>query len=90
MQKAWRTFVNGKDGEPVLWQRPNAPIILWAAATIVAKFVHASSWHAVVSGIGTIALAIWAILEIGWGASYFRRVLGVLVLAYTILSRILG
>ena len=90
MQKAWRSFINGKDGEPVLWQRPNAPIIVWAAAAIIAKFVHATPWHSVVSIIGTIALAVWAIMEIGWGASYFRRALGAIVLIYTVLSRLLG
>ena len=90
MEKAWRTFVNGKDGEPVLWQRPNAPIILWAAAIVIAKFVHASPWHGVATGIGTLALGVWATMEIGWGASYFRRTLGLVVLIYTILSRLFG
>jgi hypothetical protein len=90
MQNAWHKFVDGKDGKPVLWQRPNAPIIVWAAAAIIAKFGRASSWHVIISGVGTIALAVWAILEIGWGASHFRRTLGALVLAYTILSRLLG
>jgi hypothetical protein len=90
MQNAWRKFINGKDGTPVLWQRPNVPIIFWALFAVVAKFVPASPWHSIFSVGSSLALATWALMEIGWGASYFRKTLGALVLVYTILSRLLG
>jgi hypothetical protein len=90
MQNAWRSFVNGPDGKPVMWQRPNVPIILWFVFGVGAHFIHASAWPTWLSVISALSLLIWALLEIIWGASYFRRTLGGVVLTYTILSRLLG
>ena len=87
MQNLWDKFVDGKDGKPVIAQRPNLPIILWAVFTLLAKFMHTSPWHGLFEVASSVSLAVWAILEIGWGASYFRRTLGALVLAFAIASR---
>jgi hypothetical protein len=90
MQKTWRKFVYGKDGTPVMWQRPNLALILWFVFSLSAHFIHANPWHRWLSGAGAVSLALWALLELIWGASYFRRTLGGLVLAYTILTRLFG
>jgi hypothetical protein len=34
------------------------------------------------------SLIIWGLLEIAYGASYFRRFLGLLILAWTLKSRL--
>jgi hypothetical protein len=87
MHSALRKFINGQDGRPVLWQRPNLPLTLWAAGTILSKFVLAKPWHSVLTVTASLALTAWAVLEIGWGASYFRKVVGGIVLIYTVVTR---
>jgi hypothetical protein len=88
MRNAWQKFIRDKNGTPVLWQPPNVPIILWAALGITARFVQHAPWHALLSVTSTMSLIVWALLEIGQGASYFRRTLGSLVLVYIVLSRL--
>ena len=87
MQKTWRKFVNDKNGKPAMAQRPNVPIILWAVLALLTRLVHVAPWHGIVSVGSTLALTVWAALEIGLGASYFRRTLGALVLVFSVVSR---
>ena len=71
-------------------QPPNVPILLWLVFTLVAHFVSAAPWHAIAAIISTIALIVWALLEIVDGDSYFRRTLGAFVLIIVLCSRFLG
>lgn len=64
----------------VIAQRPNTPLIIAIIAMIGEKLIHGapSQWlHAVV----VITLVIWAYLEISSGANWFRRLLGIVVMA---------
>ena len=45
--------------------------------------------HAVVSVIFYLALIVWACLEISSGANWFRRGLGIAVLAYILITQVL-
>ena len=76
-----RFFRNPETGEVVIAQRPNLPLAIFLVATAV-RIVTSPDGTAgdVVSWVGTIALAWWAIDEILRGASPFRRVLGAVVL----------
>ncbi len=67
------------NGRIVIWQWPNLPLWLWIASAITGHFLHGGA-KTNVSVIGSLALAIWAILEIGWGQSRLRRVAGAIVL----------
>jgi hypothetical protein len=84
MQRMWQKFVNGKDGRPVIWQPPNLPIVLWAACRVAAHFTHTKPLHDTLDLMGTIALLVWAMSEIGWGASYFRQSLGLVIFGVTV------
>jgi hypothetical protein len=72
----------------VTWQWPNPTLILWAVFLVVSRFTHGTLQHTCML-LSVIALGIWALLEIFWGASPFRRVLGAVVLVFMILSRVL-
>jgi hypothetical protein len=81
-----RSLFADKNGRPVLWQRPNAPLIVWAVFTVLGKLLHTGRLATTAGIIAHAAILVWAVLEIGWGASYFRRTLGVIVLVLTIFS----
>lgn len=81
-----RRFFTDKHGKVVIAQFPNLPLITWFVFTLIAYFVHAGLVHTI-SHIGAgIALAVWSLMEIIWGASPFRRTLGGTVLLLLILS----
>jgi hypothetical protein len=77
--KTWRN----KHGKVVVWQRPNAFLIAWAVLDIASLLCNGKLSN-ILWWIGTIDLGVWSILEIVLGANYFRRALGVLILALAI------
>ncbi len=64
----------------MIWQMPNPPLWAWVLSTALGFFLHGGA-HTVVSSIGSVALFVWAALEVGWGESLFRRLLGAGVVA---------
>jgi len=87
MKQLIRTFFSDRHGRVVLWQRPNVPLVGWLVFLVLAKIVQHGAWHTVMTGLSQLSLVIWAVLEIGWGASYFRRTLGLVVLVFTLVAR---
>jgi hypothetical protein len=73
------TCLRDKNNKIVLWQRPNLLIIGWFACAVAARLLHAKQLHTGFSNLGTAFLFAWAYLEIAQGASYFRRLLGIVV-----------
>lgn len=76
-------FVSNKQGQVVLWQSPNAPLLAWLIFTLLGMVLHDGSHRSIVHIAAHIAIIIWALLEVFWGASPFRRTLGVIVLVLT-------
>lgn len=72
-------FEDRKTGRLVLWQMPNVPLWVWIASMIVRLPLHDAP-RTVVSVVGSLALATWAVMEVGWGVNPFRRMLGAAVL----------
>lgn len=62
----------------------NVPLSVWLLATIVAKFVHVAQIKYAAEFIAAVFLFTWAYMELRSGASWFRRILG-LVVGLTIL-----
>jgi len=79
--KCWKA-PNGKQG---LAQLPNVPIIVWLAALIVAQLLNGKAQH-VAQAVSFGAIFTWAWLELFQGVSYFRRLLGAVVLVVSIMS----
>lgn len=68
-----------KSGRLVIFQKPNPPLLIFAAGMCVAAFTHGrvKIWT---GSFAFVALAVWALLEAVSGVNYFRRALGLLVL----------
>ena len=79
-----------KQGKVVIFQIPNLPIIIAGLAWLAILFVHSGALHTILEVIFNAGLIVWAVLEIGWGATVFRRVLGLIVLVWIIVNLILG
>ena len=74
-------FRNRETGKITIWQWPNIPLWVFLVAR-VAQAIFDGSWLGVVA---TIALVIWALLELVKGVNPFRRLLGLAVLIGLIL-----
>lgn len=70
-----RRFFEDKEGHIAIIDWPNAPLIVWLLSSLVGK-ISSGNVGSAAAFIGTTAIFIWASLEIIWGRSMFRRVLG--------------
>ena len=71
-------------GDIVIWQMPNAPLIAWTTLRVLLFFLSDNDLSRQLTLLSDAILFTWAYLEITDGASYFRRALGVLVMALTV------
>ena len=84
-----KTF-RDSDGNIVLAQMPNLPIILWGAASLL-KLVFTTG--EINTGLDVVAfgsLFTWAWEELFQGVNYFRRTLGLVVLIGIVASKVLA
>lgn len=75
-------------GQIVIAQMPNVPILVWLAATLLNLIPTNTNIHAGLDAIAFGSLFTWAWLEIFQGVNYFRRALGLVVLLGAIASRL--
>lgn len=77
-----------KNGDTVIAQRPNLPIIGWFVFLIIAKLTsdNLSEYTYLLS---SLFLWVWCALEILYGVNTFRRILGIGVLALSLYGRFL-
>jgi hypothetical protein len=80
----WDKFFKDSQGKLVVWQTPNVLLIIWFVSALGDKLFKTGQPHVVLYWISTIALVIWAGLEVFRGASYFRRMLGLVVLGFVL------
>lgn len=85
MEEIWDKTWKDRNGRVVVWQTPNAWLIGWAILSIFSLLVNGKTAD-ILSWIASASLIIWSGLEIFRGANYFRRILGLLVLVFAILS----
>jgi hypothetical protein len=72
----------------IIAQKPNLPIIVWFITFILLKIPYLKIAHPAISLISFGAIFTWAWLEIFQGVNTFRRILGGIVMAYIIISRL--
>lgn len=82
----WDKFWRNDEGKVVFWQFPNVWLILWLVVEIVSLLVASHRAEIITWWVATVALSVWALLEIFRGVNYFRRLLGLLVAVLIILS----
>lgn len=80
-------FFRDSEGEIVIAQPPNPPLILWFVASVLQLIVKTGKIHTGLDAIAFGALFTWAWLELFEGVNYFRRTLGFCVLIAAIASR---
>lgn len=73
-------FFRDQEGNIVIIQPPNLPILLWAATTGLQLFNFGGRLQTGLELFSYGILFTWAWMEIFQGASYFRRSLGLVVL----------
>jgi hypothetical protein len=81
-------FWRDADGRVVLGQRPNLPLIGWLFFTGLTRVLGAGHWRGGVGFAGSALLFTWAYLELTQGVNYFRRLVGLVVLAAVIASHL--
>ena len=81
-------FFRDKDGNIVIGQPPNPPILVWASASVLQLIFKTGAIHTGLDLIALIAIGVWAVGELFQGVNYFRRSLGLIVLVATIASRL--
>ena len=79
-------FIKDKHNKVVIYQNPNTPLSIWIVLSLLNMALHKGSLKNGVEFTAAAVLITWAYLEITNGASYFRRTLGVVVLAATLLA----
>jgi hypothetical protein len=76
----WTKFWRDRQGRIVIFQLPNIWLIAWVILTCISLLAPSHSTANTFWWLSSAALAIWALLEIGRGVNYFRRLLGLLIL----------
>ena len=82
-----RTFRDSQ-GEIVIAQKPNLPILVWLVATLLNLIPTTDNIHTGLDALAFGSLFTWAWLELFQGINYFRRALGFIVLLGAIASRL--
>lgn len=80
MKQLLKTVFQDDTGQYVTGQPPNIPVYLMLAGFVGSRVVTQGAWHEIFSFVLIGSLFTWAYLEIAYGASLFRRVLGGVVM----------
>ena len=83
-----KTF-RDSNGNIVVAQMPNPPLILWIGASLLTLIFPSGKINTVLDVLATGSLFTWAWLELFQGVNYFRRALGFAALIGLIASKIL-
>jgi hypothetical protein len=73
-------FWHDNQGHLAIVQRPNLLLWLWILCSIINFFVSAGAVAHISGFVGKVAITLWALLELFWGDSYFRRLLGLVLI----------
>ena len=78
------------DGNIVIAQMPNLPIIVWITASLLKLVFTTGEINTALDALAFGSLFTWAWLELFQGVNYFRRALGLGVLIGVMVSRTAG
>jgi hypothetical protein len=78
------------DGNIVLAQMPNLPIIVWITASLLKLVFTTGVGNTGLDAVAFGSLFTWAWLELFQGVNYFRRAVGLVVLIGVMVSRTVG
>lgn len=75
-----KSFFKNSNGQVVLWQPPNLPLYGWIIFKVLALLLASGHLKSGFEQLSMVSLFVWGYLELTSGVSYFRRVLGLIVL----------
>jgi len=75
-----------KDGNVVLGQFPNVPLLGWMVFTILSWILPDGRLGNASESLGRAFLFTWGYLELTAGVNYFRRALGAVAIVFVLLS----
>jgi hypothetical protein len=79
-------FFKDQEGNWAVWQWPNMPLYGWVICELLSFVVKQHRLHGGLVQLSRALLFTWAYLEITKGVSYFRRLLGIVVMIGIIIS----
>lgn len=85
-QDWWDRTWKDRDGNVVIYRRPNALLIAWVILTLGSLFAPHGIAENTLWWASLAVLTAWSLLEIFKGVNYFRRGLGVLILILIVLA----
>jgi hypothetical protein len=75
----WDKFWKDEQGNVAVWQWPNIPLAGWFVFMLLSKLFSAGAPKNGFHFLSVAFLFTWSYLEIRSGASYFRRLLGLVI-----------
>ena len=81
-------FFRDANGEIVIGQMPNLPIIVWLLASLAKVVYPTGKINLGLDIVATSSLFVWSIGEITQGVNYFRRSLGLVTLIWLMATKI--
>ena len=86
-QSIIHTFFRDDEGNLAIWEVPNVPLIV-AMVVAVLQLLTTGKFSSLMGLIFFGAIFTWSWLEIAYGVSLFRRVLGVIVIIAIVWTRL--
>lgn len=77
-----------KQGNQIIFQRPNLPLVVWFITMLLAKVLPDERIGSILHLISFGALFTWCWLEISQGDSMFRKLLGGTIIVLAVVSRV--
>ncbi len=88
-QDVWNKFWRDKNGRIVIWQPPNLALAGWLVIMATNLILKLGNAKPILEFLGTALLFTWAYLEVTAGVNYFRKTVGLVVVAYLVLSHLM-
>ncbi len=79
-------FIRDKNNHVVVGQFPNVPLLGWFVCMIISHVISPGFLKTGLADLSIAFLFTWAYLEIAQGATYFRRLLGIIVMITVLVS----
>ena len=81
-----KRFFEDKDGKQTIIQFPNPLLLAWLVILAATLIPIDSEFKTQLRNVNTAVLFAWSYLEVSQGSSYFRRVLGGVIIGLIILG----
>jgi hypothetical protein len=81
-----RNFFRDADNNIAVVHPPNLPLVGWIIFSLLSLLFRHNTLHAGFHSLAQAFLFVWAYLEVRYGRSRFRQLLGAIILAGIILS----